>query len=367
VALVPLPLYTPFFFSFLLKRKEKKITSYINKVKKRFKQRKMEDDIGLRLFEQSRRQEPIDIAQTRRFLERATKQRAWTKRELDDFFAKKKGPAYDDLKEYIFRYQNSSKQKAESYSEMEIRHKQEIEMEKNSPVGYMMDSMNPKETMDQMKERHGLERLINTNKTLSEDFIHTRYEKLMKEEKNNQRRSYLRNINNYLSKNFYKIRGMSENELLQHQRTEQEMQKTNTPWITDKKTTEKRREKEEEQMTNVGANLREGTNFYNAFETDEQQSVRQVMERRILTGEFSNLDSLKKATENAVKGVFPSTSQGNMDRLKTMHDIVSYYNMKTKETLQQLKDRQRNENILNHSKKTTTKIGQEMTLTLFMY
>lgn len=328
------------------------------------------EDIAFRLFEESRRPESIDIAQTRRFLERATKQRAWTQRELDDFFNRKKGPEYQNLKEYIFRYQNSAKQKSESYQEMEARHRREIDMEQttavneyNSNIGYMTSGIgvvNPRETLDQMNERHGWERLINTNKTLKVEDVLNRYKKFIEEESNAQRKSYLVNILNYFSKNFQSIRGMTEKELLQRQQIEQQKQKTETHWIRPR-TSKSANEEEQEAMERgefdrvvLGANLRPAADLFRMPETPEEKSSRHVIEKLIRNGGIKtepDLTQLFMAKFGAPK------SREQRERQKAIFkDLKSYWQTYKFENDKEFQARLKEEQ---------TSVGTE--LVLFMY
>jgi CHASE3 domain sensor protein len=338
--------------------------------------------------------EPLEFAVKRRDLEKQINTFQLDRKGLDQKLAELSkiyvgDPNFDSMKQYLISY--AQRRGQETVEEMNMRHQREIEQEnpssstskkksflskfrsgdEYSDIGYMTGGgvVNPRETHDQMATRHGWERFIQTNKTRPVEFILDEYSKLIAEEPNAQKRSYLINIQKYFAKNFQNIRNMTEKELLQRQQIDREMQKSNTPWIKSTKSEKDLQREEEEAMARgeydrvvLGANLRDGSKLFNEYETDAQQEVRQVLEKRILNGEFRALEDLKTVIVTETDGLFKSL----VTRSKFMQDLVSFYNARRgKFNEMELEDRHRSERFANEGLKQKSLVAQQ--LTLFMY
>lgn len=312
-------------------------------------------DVGVRLYSSMKTErEPLEFAVKRRDLERQINTFQLDRKGLDQKLTELSkiyigDPNFDSMKQYLISY--AQRRGQETVEEMNMRHQREIEQEnpssdnskkksflskfrtgdEYSDIGYMTGGgvVNPRETHGQMVTRHGWERFIQSNKTRPVEFILDEYSKLIAEETNAQKRSYLINIQKYFAKNFQNIRNMTEKELLQRQQIDREMQKSNTPWIKSTKSEKDRQREEEEAMARgeydrvvLGANLRPSADMFRLPETPFEQGARHLLEAKIRMGQIQDQKQLRKVFDEAFP--VPQTEEEKQRSDLFFYDLLRY-------------------------------------------
>lgn len=345
--------------------------------------------MGVRLYSSMKTErEPLEFAVKRRELERRINTFQLDRQGLNDELAALSkiyvgDPNFQSMKQYLISY--AQRRGQETVEEMNQRHQKEQEAERGGNkkpsffsklrsgdeyIGFMSGATgdgSARETPDQMTQRHRWERRIRSNPiTPTKQEVLDHYQTLIDKERNIQRKSFLVQILKYFSNNFDRIRKMSATQLYQQQETDRAKQER--AWVPGNASEKQRDKQEREAMERgeydrvpLGANLRKGTYLFEQYETNDQQQVRQLMERRIVAGESKNDTQMKNAITQATEGLFSNV----LMRSKFMKDLYSFYALQPKERLDVLKARQEYERDVNEKMNQKSLVTQEFTL--FMY